>query len=84
MAVSALNPQEFVTSEPAVATRPSKLPAFLQFIAQYDREFAIYDDGWRGWSYQYSDIARMAAAFAVRLHDSGIGKGLGHSFREWQ
>jgi long-chain acyl-CoA synthetase len=56
-------------------TLASELPGFLHRIAQIDSEFIIFDDGYRGWSYSYADMARMAAAFAARLHASGIQQG---------
>ncbi len=58
-----------------MAAGPSELPAFFQRIARYNREFAVYDDGWRGWSYTYADIAAMARAVAARLRADAIGKG---------
>ena len=57
------------------AAPPSALPDFFNRIAQYDREFIVYDDGWRGWMYRYSDVARMARAFAAKLRAHGLQKG---------
>ncbi len=59
----------------SIAPRLSELPQFFRRIAQYDDEFIIYDDGFRGWTFQYRDIARLARAFAVRLRAQGIRKG---------
>src|SRR5579864_1249592 len=56
-------------------TAPSELPGFLHRIAQINSEFIVFDDGYRGWSYSYRDMARMAAAFAARLRAKGIQKG---------
>lgn len=53
----------------------SELPAFFRRIAQQDREFVIFDDGWRGWTYSYADIASMAEALAARFCSMGIAKG---------
>ncbi len=54
---------------------PSELRGFLDRIAQINSEFIVFDDGYRGWSYSYGDLAQMAAAFAGRLHASGIQHG---------
>ncbi len=53
----------------------SELPQFFGRIAQYRGEFIVYDDGFRGFTFRYSDIARVARAFAARLHNQGIRKG---------
>jgi len=59
----------------AEAAGPSVLPAFFHRISQHPLEHIIYDDGWRGWSYRYTEIGRMAGAFARRLRAQGIRKG---------
>jgi acyl-CoA synthetase (AMP-forming)/AMP-acid ligase II len=41
----------------------------------YRSEFIVYDDGFRGWTFHYVDIARLAGAFAARLRQHGMGKG---------
>ncbi|HXE62704.1 MAG TPA: AMP-binding protein [Bryobacteraceae bacterium] len=51
------------------------MPQFLSRIAQYKQEFIIYDDGFRGWTFRYVEVARLAGAFAARLRDQGIHKG---------
>ena len=51
------------------------LPHFIREIAQYDNEFVIYDDGYRGWTFRYSEIGRLAGVFAARLRASGVTKG---------
>jgi len=56
-------------------TVPSELPDFLHRIAQLNSEFVIFDDGYRGWTYSYKDIAETAAAFAARLRAQGVQKG---------
>lgn len=68
----ATNDQERPPSE---GTRGGTLHQFFDWMARHDREFVVYDDGWRGWSYSYSEIARMARRFAARLKSLGIGKG---------
>jgi long-chain acyl-CoA synthetase len=73
MAFLGFNPE--LPSRPFRAASPSDLPAFLSRIAQLDREFVIYDDGWRGWTYSYSEIEQMAKALAARFVSNGIGKG---------
>jgi len=72
---SAINPEQLQTPISAKTEGPSDLTAFFHRIAQYDREFVVYDDGWRGWKYRYSDIAHMAGALAARLRAHGIHKG---------
>ena len=62
-------------SVPAARALPSALPAFLRRIAQIDAEFILFDDGYRGWSYSYRNMARMAEGFAARLRASGIRHG---------
>ena len=62
-----------VSTEPARAL--SELPQFLGRIAQYREEFIVYDDGFRGWTFQYPDIVRLARSFAARLRAQGIHKG---------
>lgn len=53
----------------------SELPQFFGRIAQYHDEFIVYDDGFRGWTFRYPDIARLAGRFASRLRAQGIRKG---------
>jgi long-chain acyl-CoA synthetase len=67
-----------IQSKPIDAARPqppSALPKFLHRIAQIDGDFIIYDDGWRGWSYRYSDVAQMAGALVAKFRSRDIGKG---------
>lgn len=75
MAFSTVNPECLEVHSSCNAADPSQLPAFLSWIAQHNREFVVYDNGWRGWRYRYSDIARIAQAFAARLHSHGVRKG---------
>jgi len=53
----------------------STLPEFLQRIAQIDGDFIVYDDGWRGWTYRYSDVALMAGALVTKFRSGSVGKG---------
>jgi long-chain acyl-CoA synthetase len=53
----------------------SGLPQFIREIAQYDNEFVIHDDGYRGWTFRYREIGRLAGAFAARLRAAGVTKG---------
>ena len=53
----------------------SELPQFLRRIAQYPSEFIVYDDGFRGWTFTYADIGRLARQFAARLRSQGVQKG---------
>jgi len=53
----------------------SELPQFFRRIAQYHQEFIIYDDGFRGWTFRYVEIGRLAESFAARLRMEGVRKG---------
>lgn len=64
---------EPVTKAPSPV--PSELPAYLHRVSQIDSEFIVFDDGYRGWTYSYRDMARMAAGFRARLRAEGIRKG---------
>jgi long-chain acyl-CoA synthetase len=75
MAFQAVDPEPALVADSSKAPNPSVLPAFLRRVAQVNREFVIYDDGWRGWSYRYSDVDGMARALAGRLRAQGIHKG---------
>ena len=52
-----------------------ELPQFFSRFAQYRQEFIIHDDGFRGWTFRYTDIARLARVFATRLRKEGVPKG---------
>ncbi len=43
----------------------SELPQFPGRIAQYQEEFIVYDDGFRGWTFRCPDIACEMAAPAA-------------------
>ena len=47
---------------------------FFAELAGHAEEFLVYDDGYRSWSYRYSDVARAAQVFAGRLRGAGIAK----------
>jgi long-chain acyl-CoA synthetase len=47
---------------------------FFAGLAGRPNEFLIYDDGYRSWTYRYSDVGRAARIFAGRLRAAGIGK----------
>ena len=53
----------------------SKLVDFLARAAALDAEFIVYDDGYRGRTYRYSQVAAMANALRERLRGAGIHKG---------
>src|SRR5271169_39466 len=53
----------------------SKLIEFLDRAAKLDAEFIVYDDGYRGWTYRYAQVASAANALRARLRASGIRKG---------
>lgn len=59
----------------ADAQHPSELPDFFRRIAAISGEFIIYDDGYRGWTWSYRDIADMAESFRARLRRAGLRKG---------
>jgi long-chain acyl-CoA synthetase len=48
---------------------------FFDDLSRIDGEFLSFDDGYRTWSYTYSDTADRAHAFASKLHAFGITKG---------
>ncbi|MGH9559369.1 MAG: AMP-binding protein, partial [Bryobacteraceae bacterium] len=48
---------------------------FLIRAGRLDAEFIVYDDGYRGWTYSYREIARAAGALRSRLRASGVHKG---------
>jgi acyl-CoA synthetase (AMP-forming)/AMP-acid ligase II len=76
MAAPAVNPETPKAPDNASGAHPNDhLPAFFGRIAEYGREAVVYDDGWRGWSYCYSDIARMAGALVARFRAYGVHKG---------
>ncbi len=51
------------------------LTDFFEDLSQFDREFLIYDDGYRTWSYTYRQTTERAREFAATLQDAGIVKG---------
>jgi long-chain acyl-CoA synthetase len=59
----------------SAAQLSSELPAFFHRIADIGGEFIIHDDGYRGWTWTYRDIADMAQSFRSRLRRSGLVKG---------
>jgi long-chain acyl-CoA synthetase len=54
---------------------PSRLSEYLNRAASLDAEFIVFDDGYRGWTYRYADIAQMANALRHKLRAGGIRKG---------
>jgi hypothetical protein len=56
-------PSDAALVEPAGAL--SELPQFFRRIAQYPDEFVIHDEAFRGYTFRYPDIARMAVGFAA-------------------
>jgi long-chain acyl-CoA synthetase len=53
----------------------SELAGFFQRAARYKGEFVTYDDGYRGWTFSYPEIARLSESFAARLRAHGVTKG---------
>ncbi len=48
---------------------------FFDDLASHDREFLVYDDGYRTWSLSYREAVTAARGFAGRLRTAGIAKG---------
>jgi long-chain acyl-CoA synthetase len=48
---------------------------FFHDLARTRGIFYVYDDGFRGRSYTYAEVARAARGFAARLHELGLRKG---------
>jgi long-chain acyl-CoA synthetase len=48
---------------------------FFQDLSSTSGGFLVYDDGFRSHEFTYGAIARMARAFAARIHDAGLRKG---------
>ena len=46
---------------------------FFDDLARIDRDFVVYDDGYRVRTFSYRDVTGMAWAFAARLRSAGIG-----------
>src|SRR5579883_3006906 len=53
----------------------SKLVHFLDRAGRLDAEFIVWDDGYRGRTYSYKQVAAMANALRARLRSNGIQKG---------
>lgn len=64
-----------LSAQPGTSFEPSQLPAFFHRIAETPGEFIIQDDGYRGWTWTYREIARMAETFRGRMRRAGVGKG---------
>ena len=76
MPPSAIQPE--VAGELSIEPAPnlSELPQFFGRIAQYPDEFIVYDDGFRGWTFRYADIAGLARSLAARLRAEGMRKAM--------
>ncbi|MDR5729702.1 MAG: AMP-binding protein [Terriglobia bacterium] len=70
-----LNPGALEQRPDVEPARPGPLQNFLRRIALHKREFVIYDDGWRGWTYRYPEVARMAGALSARFRTNDFRKG---------
>jgi len=68
-------PSEVVASPDNRGQGLSDLAHFIRKIAQYGNEFIVYDDEYRGWTFSYSQIGRLAGAFALRLRALAVTKG---------
>jgi len=70
-----------VSAASAEGRGPSDLPTFFNRIAKIPGEFVVHDDGYRGWSWSYREVARIAQTFRSRLRAAGVGKG--HTVMIW-
>lgn len=75
MASPPSNPQNIDLSDSAESVTRSPIPPFLHRIGLHEREFVVFDNGWRGWSYTYRELAGMADNLALHLHAHGLQKG---------
>jgi long-chain acyl-CoA synthetase len=48
---------------------------FFEDLSRIERDFVVYDDGYRAWTFTYGEIASASRAFAGRLRASGIRSG---------
>ena len=48
---------------------------FFEDVAKIDGDFIVHDDGYRGWTQSYAEIASASRRFADRLHAAGIVAG---------
>lgn len=69
------DPEAHVEPPAAHILSLSELPQFFRRIAQYQQEFIVYGDGFRGWTFRYTDVGRLVLVFAARLRQEGIRKG---------
>ena len=60
-AIRDAKPPVAISMEPTRAL--SELPQFFDRIAQYPDEFIIHDNGFRGFTFCYPDIAKLASRF---------------------
>jgi long-chain acyl-CoA synthetase len=54
--------------------RQTLVDLFDEFAGS-EKEYLLYDNGYRAWSYTYKQVARAAHAFAARLAAARVGKG---------
>ncbi len=75
MPPSAIQPE--ATRELSIESAPnlSELPQFFGRIAQYPDEFIVYDDGFRGRTFRYADIAALVRTLTARLRAEGLHPG---------
>jgi long-chain acyl-CoA synthetase len=48
---------------------------FFEDLSTIERDFVMYDDGYRAWTFTYREIAAAARACATRLRSSGVRRG---------
>jgi long-chain acyl-CoA synthetase len=58
-----------------VEKRRETLLDFLDEVYDSPKEFLVFDDGYRTWSYTYDQVRGAAYTFGGRLRHEGIGKG---------
>ena len=47
---------------------------FFEDMERIERDFVVYDDGYRAWTFTYGAIAAASRAFANRLRGAGVGR----------
>jgi long-chain acyl-CoA synthetase len=75
MALAVDHTQSLIEDSREGTRKLSELPQFFSKIAQYPDEFVIHDDGFRGFTFGYPDIGKMARRFQSRVRAHGIRKG---------
>ncbi|HVL67702.1 MAG TPA: AMP-binding protein [Vicinamibacterales bacterium] len=48
---------------------------FFEDLSRSSGDFIVYDDGYRGWTHTYAELAAAARGFAARLRAAGLAAG---------